>query len=74
MTLNAISLFSGAGGMDVGFEKAGFRTLWANDIDPNACKTFEANISDAIRCGPLEDFIEELDSQPSPDVLFGGPP
>lgn len=74
MTLSAISLFSGAGGMDVGFEKAGFRTLWANDIDPNACKTFEANISDVIRCGPLADFIEELDSQPSPDVLFGGPP
>ena len=74
MPLSAISLFSGAGGMDVGFEKAGFHTLWANDIDPNACKTFEANISDAIRCGPLSEFIDELDTQPSPDVLFGGPP
>ncbi len=74
MFMSAISLFSGAGGMDVGFKKAGFQTIWANDINSDACLTFAANHSDVIRCGALEQFMYELASQPSPDVLIGGPP
>ena len=38
-----ISLFSGAGGLDVGFEKAGFRVIWANEFDRNIWETFEKN-------------------------------
>lgn len=72
--MKAVSLFSGAGGMDVGFAKAGFDTVWANDIMPDACKTFEANHGPVIRCGPLEEYIDELDDLPPPDVLIGGPP
>lgn len=72
--MKAISLFSGAGGMDVGFAKAGFETIWANDIMPDACKTFEANHGPVIRCGPLEDYINELNDIEAPDVLIGGPP
>ena len=33
------SLFSGIGGIDLGFEQAGFEIAWANDIDADACKT-----------------------------------
>lgn len=72
--MKAISLFSGAGGMDVGFAKAGFETVWANDIMTDACETFAANHGSVIRCGPLENFIDELSDIESPDVLIGGPP
>ena len=34
-----VSLFCGAGGLDLGFEQAGFEILWSNDIDPDACST-----------------------------------
>ena len=33
----SVSLSSGAGGLDMGYERAGFRTIWANDFDKDAC-------------------------------------
>lgn len=36
-----ISLFSGAGGLDIGFEKAGFRTVYATDVWQTACDTLQ---------------------------------
>jgi DNA (cytosine-5)-methyltransferase 1 len=41
---NLVSLFSGCGGVDLGFHFAGFRTLWANDINPDAAETFTKNL------------------------------
>ncbi|CAN5714994.1 DNA cytosine methyltransferase [soil metagenome] len=41
-----VSLFSGCGGMDLGFRGAGFRTVYANDIDPDACDTFRENLGE----------------------------
>lgn len=38
MGLRAVSLFSGAGGLDVGFESAGFDTLFANESDHDAAE------------------------------------
>ena len=41
--MRIISLFSGAGGLDLGFHKAGFQTVAANEIDPKIIPTFKAN-------------------------------
>ena len=50
-----LSMFSGCGGMDLGFKKAGFDILWANDINHDACVTYRKNIGDII-----EDNIDNL--------------
>ena len=44
MKPSVISLFSGCGGLDLGFIKAGFEILFANDIDKEACESYERNI------------------------------
>jgi DNA (cytosine-5)-methyltransferase 1 len=41
-----ISLFSGAGGMDIGFEMAGFETVVAVEHDSSCCKTLKTNRPD----------------------------
>jgi DNA (cytosine-5)-methyltransferase 1 len=76
--LRAVSLFSGAGGLDVGFERAGYETVWANEFDHdaatawrenrphNATRMIEGDINEHL--GDLEAFAGEV------DVLFGGPP
>lgn len=73
--MKAISLFSGAGGMDVGFKRAGFEIIGANEIDPYACATFRANHPETVI---LEDDINRLgialDAFKPVDVIFGGPP
>ena len=40
-----VSLFAGAGGMDLGFKKAGFQTVYANEYDKSIWQTFEHNFS-----------------------------
>jgi len=44
--LKIISLFSGAGGLDIGFDRAGFKTAVAVEIDPACCDTLRANMPD----------------------------
>lgn len=72
--MQAISLFSGAGGMDVGFKKAGFETLWANDFDEVACETYAENNLGHIVAGDINQHLHELRQFEGIDVLFGGPP
>ena len=59
---NILSLFSGAGGLDLGFEKAGFNVAIANEFDKNIWETFKVNhpntklIEGDIRKLKLEDI------------------
>ena len=44
--MRLVSLFAGCGGMDIGFMKAGFEIVWANDFDPDAQKVYSHNIGE----------------------------
>ena len=70
--IKAISLFSGAGGMDLGFLRAGIEIVWANDFEKNACETYRKNIGDHIVCGSILDV--DYKTLPDCDLVFGGPP
>lgn len=67
-----VSLFSGAGGLDLGFKQAGFELVWANDIDSDCVATYKKNIGDEIVYGDASE-IEESEI-PDCDVVIGGFP
>ena len=74
-----IDLFSGCGGMSLGFKMAGFESILASDIDENCEKTFNYNFPETpfIRKDITEITKEEVDSiigDKKPDVIIGGPP
>ena len=68
-----VSLFSGAGGMDLGFIKAGFDVIWANDIIPEAIETYKKNIGNHIVFGDIR-MIKSDDIPNNADVIIGGFP
>lgn len=72
--MNLISLFSGAGGLDLGFHKAGFKTVVANEYDTKICPTFRANFPDTKL---IEGDIRKVDASEFPKGItgiIGGPP
>ena len=81
----AISLFAGAGGLDLGVEAAGYRVAAANEIDDDAADTLEKNFVDSLMSPvdrrsiidvPTRDLLRAagLNGRERPELLVGGPP
>jgi len=69
---SVVSLFSGAGGLDLGFEWQGFNILWASDLNKDATESYLKNFGrPALQCD-----ISDLSTTaiPNADVIIGGPP
>ena len=91
-TYKVLSLFSGCGGLDLGFQGGfkflnkeyhdnNFEVIWANDIDKNACLTYQNYFDHPIVCGDIRDILENqntgLFDEPLPskvDIVLGGFP
>lgn len=82
-TFSVVSMFSGCGGMDLGFtggfEVFGrryrswpFRVVWANDLNGEACKTYQRNLGQEILHGDVWELLNRLPAEA--DVLIGGFP
>lgn len=70
--MKIISLFSGAGGLDLGLIQAGNQVIWANDIDKDAVATYIENIGDHIICDDIKNI--DISTLPDADVVVGGFP
>ena len=70
--MTVISLFSGAGGLDLGFEQEGFEIIFANEFDSHIWETYEKNHKCKLNHNDLTKInINEI---PDADGLIGGPP
>src|SRR5688572_2825600 len=78
--LKSISLFAGVGGLDFGFEAAGFETAAAVEMDAVCCRTLRLNrswpvIERDIHAVPSDELLRAAELQSGEaDVLIGGPP
>ena len=84
-TFSIISLFSGCGGMDLGFRggfdflgnhypRLGFDVIWANEINDKACATYKNNIGNHIVRGDIWEQIESDNIPKYADIVIGGFP
>lgn len=77
--IKVLSFFTGGGGLDLGFESAGFETVYATDIDPDSCRTLEANRGGllgaalAVECADIR-ALDPATLPPDIDLVIGGPP
>lgn len=80
-----VSMFSGCGGMDMGFlggftflgqefEKNPYEIIWANDLNAAACRTYKENLGHDIHVGSIWDVIDTLPPAKDVDVVIGGFP
>jgi len=72
-----IDLFSGAGGLTLGFtENFGhpFESIWANDFNRYAAETYNINFGNHCIAGNINDLLDADTEIPRADVVIGGPP
>lgn len=70
--MRVVSLFSGAGGLDLGFAMAGHEIVWANDVYEDAAETYRRNLGDhMVRCDIAK---VDMSSIPDCDIVIGGFP
>jgi DNA (cytosine-5)-methyltransferase 1 len=72
-----LDLFAGAGGLSLGFQRAGFRIEGAVEIDPLAARTHARNFhpdDSGAHSGPRDITLTEPEEMGRPDILVGGPP
>jgi DNA (cytosine-5)-methyltransferase 1 len=69
---SVVSLFSGAGGLDMGLDRQGLKTIWANDIDQDACNTHQEWSGAEVVCGDIGKL--GFETVPRSDVIVGGFP
>ena len=72
MSLKVVSLFSGGGGLDIGFKSAGYDIIWAIDNNANAAATYKENIGEHIVCADITQ--NDINQIPKADIVIGGPP
>lgn len=73
--ITAVSLFTGAGGMDIGFERAGVKTVFANELMKEATETYNANHPGNVMVNDdINNVIDTLEEFRGVDFVFGGPP
>lgn len=71
--MKIVSLFSGCGGLDLGFEKAGFNVVWANEYDESITATYRYNHPNTI-LNTSDIRTLKGDEIPDCDGIIGGPP
>lgn len=73
MSLKVASFFAGCGGLDLGFEQAGFQIVWANEYDETIHETYQFNHPNTFLC-KKDIRILQTDEIPDCDGFIGGPP
>ena len=70
-----ISLFTGCGGLDIGFHQQGYEVVWANDFDEWAAETYKHNLGDVMVCKDIAKINPYKDKNiPASDLIIGGFP
>src|SRR5690348_9221825 len=73
--MKCVSLFSGAGGLDLGLEAAGFDVILSVERDPDCCRTLVANGRKGVEEGDITSVdFKAFSGPPEVDLLVGGPP